>query len=334
MLKAAVIGLGIGEKHATAFQNHKEIILKKVCDLDQKKLNNLNIKFPNLLTVTDDQLILKDADIDIVSIASYDNYHANQITQAIENGKHVMAEKPLCLSLEEMIKIKNSQKQNKKVKISANHVLRSNHRFDKFRNEIDQGQFGEIFYLEADYYWGRKKKLFGWRSEMDYYSIILGAAIHMIDIVMWLLNSKPITVQVIGSDIPSKRTNLKYNSFAIILLKFKNGVIAKITGNGGCVHPHFHGLKIFGSKRTTVHDLPGAYYFDSSENNPEPVPITEPYPDKESREKVLHTFVDSILDDSVVPLVTQQDVYDVMSVCFAAEEAMNTGKTEIIKYLK
>ena len=44
--------------------------------------------------------------------------------------------------------------------------------------------------------------------------------------------------------------------------------------------------------------------------------------------------MDSILDDSVVPLVPQQDVYDVMSVCFAAEEAMNTGKTEIIKYLK
>ena len=42
-------------------------------------------------------------------------------------------------------------------------------------------------------------------------------------------------------------------------------------------------------------------------------------------------FVDSILDQSITPIVPQQDVYDVMSVCFAAEEAMNTGKNTIIK---
>ena len=36
--------------------------------------------------------------------------------------------------------------------------------------------------------------------------------------------------------------------------------------------------------------------FHSSEINFEPVPITEPYPEKEAREKVIHSFVDSILD--------------------------------------
>ena len=67
--------------------------------------------------------------------------------------------------------------------------------------------------------------------------------------------------------------------------------------------------------------------------NSEPVPIIEPYPQKEVREKVIHSFVDSILDPSITPLVPQQDVYDVMSVCFAAEEDMNTGKSIIIEYL-
>ena len=326
--------MGVGEKHALAYEDHRQVTLKKVCDFDQRKLNELKTKFPDLSMETNDQSILKDEDIDIVSIASYDNYHANQIIQAFENGKNVIAEKPLCLTQGEMLKIKATQKQNKNVRISSNHVLRSNSRFGKFKNDIQGRQFGEIFYLEGDYYWGRKNKLFGWRAEMEFYSVILGAAIHMIDLVMWLLDSKPVTAQVMGNDIPSKKTNLQYNSFVVILLQFENGVIAKLTGNGGCVHPHFHSLKIFGTERTAIHNLAGAYYLDSSEPDSDPIPVPEPYPEKETREKVIHSFVDSILDPSITPLVSQEDVYDVMSVCFAAEQAMNTGKTMKIEYLE
>ena len=62
-------------------------------------------KFPETNIFENDQSILKDDDIDIVSIASYDNYHSNQIVNAINNRKHVMAEKPLCLNRNEMLEI-------------------------------------------------------------------------------------------------------------------------------------------------------------------------------------------------------------------------------------
>jgi predicted dehydrogenase len=126
---------------------------------------------------------------------------------------------------------------------------------------------------------------------------------------------------------------LKFNSFAVILIKFENGVIAKITGNGGCVHPHYHGLKVFGTKRTAIHNLDGSAYLTSSELDSEPIPIDDPYPEKEARQKIIHSFVDSILDHTIAPIVTDSDVYDVMSVCFAAEEAMNTGNTVKVNYL-
>ena len=332
MLNAGVIGMGIGEKHALAYQNHRNTNLKTVCDFDHDKLKELNIKFPNVHMETKYQSILENDDIDIVSIASYDNFHSSQILQALESGKHVMSEKPLCLNRDEMLQIHETQKQNPDAKLSSNLVLRTNSRFGKLRKDNAEGKFGEVYYLEGDYFWGRKSKLFDWRAEMDHYSIILGAAIHMIDLVMWLLGSRPVTVQAVGNDIPNKNTNLKFNSFAVVILKFENGVIAKLTGNGGCVHPHFHGLKIFGTKQTAISNLTEAYSLDTSAINFKAVPITEPYPEKEVREKVIHTFVDSILDSSITPIVPQQDVYDVMSVCFAAEEAMNTGKSINIEY--
>ena len=333
ILNAAVIGMGVGEKHALAYENHQNIYLKTVCDFDLGKLNNLKTKFPNVSMETNDQSILENEDIDIVSIASYDNFHSNQIIQALNNGKHVMSEKPLCLTLEEMIKIHAVHKQNKNLKLSANHVLRSNSRFKKFKKDINAGKFGDVFYLEGDYYWGRKQKLFGWRAEMDFYSIILGAAIHMIDLVMWLIDAKPVSVQAMGNDIASINTNLKYNSFAVILLQFENGIIAKLTGNGGSVHPHFHGLKFFGTDQTAIQNRDGAFYLNSSEPGSESIPIVEPYPEKETRQNIIHSFVDYILDPSRTPIVPQQDVYDVMPVCFAAGEAMNTGQSINIEYL-
>ena len=236
MLNAGVIGMGIGEKHALAYQNHDEAYLKTVCDFNQEKLKELKTEFPNVSMETNDQSILEDADIDIVSIASYDNYHSKQIVKAFENGKHVVAEKPLCLNLDEMLEIKAAYKQNEDLKLSANHVLRSNSRFRRFKKDINKGKLGDIFYLECNYYWGRRQKLFGWRADMEFYSIILGAAVHMIDLVMWLLDSKPISVQAQGNDIANRNTRLRFNSFAVVLLKFENGVIAKLTGNGGCVH--------------------------------------------------------------------------------------------------
>ena len=325
--------MGVGEKHALAYENHNQVVLKSVCDFDQMKLKKYSDIFTHSILVETDQQILEDKDINIVSIASYDNYHCDQIIQALNNGKHIMAEKPLCMNREEMDKIHTAQKQNSLVKLSANHVLRSNSRFRRFKNDIINGDLGDIYYLEGDYYWGRKQKLFGWRAEMDFYSIILGAAIHMIDLVMWLMDSKPISVQAMGNDISTRETNLQFNSFSVLLLKFENGVIAKLTGNGGCVHPHFHGLKIFGTDQTVIQNRDGAFYLNSSEPGSESIPIVEPYPEKETRQNIIHSFVDYILDPSRTPIVPQQDVYDVMSVCFAAEEAIKTGKAINIEYL-
>ena len=328
-----VIGLGVGIRHVRSFESHPNCEIVSVCDFLDEKLAKEKEHNPFLKSTKDANQILEDPDIDIISVASYDNYHSSQIIQAINARKHVMAEKPLCMNIDEMVQIQAAHKQNSDIKISANHVLRTNPRFKRFKTDIANGKFGDIFYLEGDYYWGRRHKLFGWRAEMDFYSIILGAAIHMIDLVMWLMNAKPISVQAVGNDIASINTSLKYNSFAVILLQFENGIIAKLTGNGGSVHPHFHGLKIFGTEQTAIHTLTEAYNLHTSDINSELVPITEPYPEKKVREKVIHSFVDSILDPSISPLVSYQDVYDVMSVCFAAEEAMNSGKSISIEYL-
>ena len=56
---------------------------------------------------------------------------------------------------------------------------------------------------------GQKKKLYGWRSNIKDYSITLGAGIHMIDLIMWLTNSKPISVYALGNNNATQGTKFK-----------------------------------------------------------------------------------------------------------------------------
>jgi len=324
--------MGIGEKHAQTYLRHPDCNIISLCDLDSKKINKFKKDYDSILVSKDYKSIINNKNIDLVSIASYDNFHATQIIESINNHKHVFAEKPLCLTVEELKEIDKALRLNPEIKLSSNHVLRTNPRFLMMREKIKRGDFGDIFYLEGDYYWGRIHKFNEWRAKMDYYSIIHGAAIHMIDLVMWLINDRPVEVQAVGNAIATKKHLLDYNSFAVLIMKFKNGILAKVTGNGGCVHPHHHGLKIFGTQLTAIQNISDAYFIESSDENMLSNSIKEPYPAKDQRHNILTSYIDSIIDTSKSPIITQKDVFDVMSVCFASEEAMETGKTVSVNY--
>ena len=66
--------------------------------------------------------------INLVSIASYDNYHFKQILLCLRKNINVIIEKPICLKFEELIKIRKALKKSRS-KITSNMVLRVNDLF-------------------------------------------------------------------------------------------------------------------------------------------------------------------------------------------------------------
>ena len=234
----------------------------------------------------------------------------------------------------EIIDIYNLLKKKPNLKLSSNMVLRTCPLFYKVRNCILKNDMGSIYHIEADYLWGRKAKLIsGWRSEAKFYSIIHGAAVHMVDLVLWLTGKKPKTVQAIGSRIVADGTSQKFNDFAILLLEYDNQMTVKVTAHGGCVHPHFHSLKVFGKKKTFNHDSLGTFWINSSNPNDEFEMEEAAYPAKTLRKESIESFINSILNFNDYPLVSKQDVFDVMNICLSAELAMKTGNKQSITYL-
>ena len=332
-LKAGIIGLGVGRKHFEAFNRHPSCQVSSVYDFSEKKLENISNVYPDIRAVINADELLEDPDIDIVSIASYDNYHYEQIIKGINNNKHVFVEKPLCLFEKEAKEIRSLLTKHPRIKISSNLVLRTCPRFIRIKEAVTSGEMGRLFYIEGDYLWGRINKIIdGWRKDMEYYSIIYGSALHMIDLVLWLTEKLPVEVHAYGNNIATENSELKYNSFAVLLMKFEDGMIAKVTGNGACVHPHFHRLVVCGSEKTAIHDITGAKWLETSDPDAELRDIVEDYPAKENRNKVITSFVDHIINDHEPPIVPANDVFDVMSVCFAAERSIKEAKPIEIEY--
>lgn len=334
ILSIGVIGLGIGERYLDIIAEHPHSKLTYVCDFDEKKLNDIHQKYPTAKITIDAGALLCDPNIDIVMIASYDQYHFDQVMLAIKNNKHIFVEKPLCLTIEQAREIKAALALKPQLRISSNLVLRTCPKFKHLREEILNQKLGDVYHLEADYLWGRLHKLVdGWRQKMDFYSIIYGASIHMIDLTTWLLNKKPVQVMGLGNKIVAGKTGFRFNDFSVLLLKFEDGSSAKISAHGGCAHPHFHQVSVYGSKKVFSHNLGKSFWTTDSDPNVAPQDDLFDYPAKNYRGEVVKSFLDSVYYKKDLSLVTERDIFDSMSICFAAQKATENQLLEQIEYL-
>lgn len=333
MIRIGVIGYGVGAHHARAAACHPGCELVQVCDLDPAKREQALKDFPNISVTSSADELLERTDIDVVSVASYDNFHVGQVTKALFSGKHVFVEKPMCLNREECAEIADVLSRCDGLKLSSNLGLRTSSRFLGVKNAITAGAMGELYHIEAEYLWGRPFKLTdGWRAEMPFYSIIHGAAVHMVDLVNWITGERPAAVKGVGSQIVTRGTRLKYNDFASFYLEYNNGMSVMVAAHGGCVHPHFHRLAVYGTKQTFLNDLSASVWIDSSDPTVAPRSDTGSYPARNQRGLILTSFLDSISDSGAVPLVSERDIFDCMSICFAAEEAVEQGTKVEIEY--
>ena len=106
-LNVAIIGLGVGERHLRGYEDDPRVSIVKLCDFNKEKVKEIKKKYPFYQIIHDPNEILEDSKIDVISIASFDNFHSKQVIKAIENGKHVFVEKPVCLFEEELENIGN-----------------------------------------------------------------------------------------------------------------------------------------------------------------------------------------------------------------------------------
>lgn len=331
-LRAAIIGLGVGEQHISGYRRHPAVEVTRLCDLDPAKAAMARQKYPEIAFSDQPEAVLSDPDIDIVSIASYDQAHHAQVMLALQHGKHVFVEKPLCLHPHEAREIRTALALRPELKLSSNLILRRCPRFIELKQQIQAGELGKIFYLEGDYNYGRLEKVTsGWRGQQDFYSVVHGGGVHLVDLMLWLLEDEVIEVSAMGNQIASEGSGFRFNDLVVSLLRFRSGVLAKMTVNFGCVQPHFHPLQIYGTAATFKNGLHSAELYTSRDPAIAPAAVTSAYPGTHKGE-LLYRFVESILGQAPQE-VDADDVLRTMSVCFAIEQAVHACRTLSVDYI-
>jgi predicted dehydrogenase len=330
-LATAVIGLGVGESHILAYQDHPMCELKAICDFEPSVLKKMGLKYSNIKHTADPEHILKDPDIDLVSIASYDNFHAEQIVRALSFGKHVFVEKPLCQNRTELDKIVKHLNARSDLNLSSNLILRRTPRFEELKKRVNAGELGQTYHFEGSYDYGRLEKLTkGWRGEIPNYSVTHGGGIHIIDLMLWLSGKKIDEVQGTGNRIPTETSSFKGFSLTSAILRFDDGSTAQISSNFASVAPHHHKLSVYGTLGTFEQGHLGAGYFFSRDPRDRPSIVDSPYPGTQKGD-LIYNFIDSILGDTE-PLITKQEVIEAMTVSIAIDESIKTGKAQKVNY--
>lgn len=165
--------------------------------------------------------ILKDADVDTVIITTRHNLHAKMSLEALQAGKNVFVEKPLCLNEDELVEI---IKTYSTVKEKPTLTVGFNRRFSPFAVKLKQlagnGAKNIVATMNAGFIpadmWVHDLEMGGGR--------IIGEACHFIDLCSYIADSKVVAVcmNAMGEN-PEENTDN-----ASILLKYENGSNAVI----------------------------------------------------------------------------------------------------------
>lgn len=260
-LKFAILGCGrISYKHVEALiDNKKDAILVAVCDLVEEKAIKRKEQYSqaigeiNIKVYTDYHEMLKNEDIDVVTIATESGYHGKHAVDCINHGTHVLIEKPMALSIDEADRIIQLAKDKNK-KICVSHQNRFNPPIQKLRRAIEEGRFGKIINGTARILWTRDDNYYKqapWRGtkELDG-GTLMNQCIHNIDLLQWMMGSE---VERIHSERGTFLRDIEMEDFGGILIRFKNGSIGIVEGSA-CVYPKNleETLSIFGEKGTVV----------------------------------------------------------------------------------
>lgn len=204
---------------------------------------------------TDTEEMYMNEEIDAIYIATPHHLHKPMIKQAFENGKHVLCEKPVTISIEDAREISDLDQQYPTLKLGFNYNYRYDHKCYGLISAVHNGHLGEIYYANCNIFFSRNESYFEkgpWRTKKETAGggTLLIHGSHMVDIMIWALGEP---ISVIGRIDTVRFKNLEVEDLAFGIIEFKNGSYAQIN-NSLFVKPPYGlfkdkvELQIFGRK--------------------------------------------------------------------------------------
>ena len=236
-MKYALIGAGrISVNHIKAALNNKLDIVA-ICDIVPEHIdivlekNGIGDNTTIKRYIDYKLMVSENPEIELISIATESGSHAEIALYCIENGKNVIIEKPMAMSLDDCDRIIALSKE-KNVKVCACHQNRFNVAIQQLRGAIESGRFGRLSHGSIHVRWNRGKQYYDqapWRGTWaEDGGCLMNQCIHGIDLLRWMFGNE--VEEIYGTTRQQFHDYLEAEDVGMAIVKFKNGAIATIEG--------------------------------------------------------------------------------------------------------
>lgn len=233
MKRCAIIGYGgMGGYHHNMIRERLGEHLEVVGAYDVRLEQQEAAKAQGIRAYQTLQELLEDDSLDLVTIATPNNFHKALAIACLEHGKHVVCEKPVTMNTEELEDILAVAKKTGKL-----FTVHQNRRWDKdfviVKKIVQEKLLGNVYAIESRVQ-GSKRSLEGWRGAViNGGGMVYDWGIHLLDQVVWMIDSPVTEVYAHLFEIFSKEVDDNFK----VLLRFENGVSALIEVATNCFIP-------------------------------------------------------------------------------------------------
>jgi myo-inositol 2-dehydrogenase/D-chiro-inositol 1-dehydrogenase len=340
VVRFGLIGYGAwGQHHAAAIAKTESAQLVAIAEPAEASQKAARAAHPDVAVLGDYRELVRRDDLDVVDVIVPNRLHHEVATAVLASGKHLLLEKPMCLTTpqcDDLLRLA----QQKNLRIAINHEFRLSSLWGRVKKLVDQGLVGEPRYVLVElsrnpYRLGSD----GWRFDINRVgNWILEEPIHFFDLARWYLSSagEPESVYAAANSRQPGHPELQDNCSAIVhfsggayavvsqtLAAFEHHQTVKLTGTQGAVwaswsgaldrtrHPTFF-LKTFDGK--TVEELP----------------ITRSAGELFELEEQIAAVTAAVRDDRPPPCTGQDGKWSV-AMCLATQKSVQTGERVAMK---
>ena len=243
-LRAAVIGVRMGANHVKNFQAADGCEVVAACDLEPELLKKVAEEHNVPQTYAKVEKMLAEEKLDIVSVATPNTLHHPMTTAALEQGLHVLCEKPLAMNARQAEEMVETAKRNKvKLGVHFNHRMRDD--VQAIARAIQAGELGDVYFART--VWHRRKGIPLRPSFLKMDSsgggALIDLGVHILDIACYCLGF-PKLVAVNGQactkfaarDAPG--LDMDVDDFATAYCRFENGATLALEVSWASHHEH------------------------------------------------------------------------------------------------
>lgn len=340
-LRVGVIGVGMGSGHIEGYQQDGRAEVAAVCDVSGDRLRAAaeRLEIPADRRYTEAAEMFAKADLDAVSIAVPNKFHAPLTLAAFKAGCHVLCEKPMAMTVKEAEQMLAASK-----KAGKNLMINFSYRFldmsQALKQQVSAGTIGDVYFGRTA--WHRRRGIpgfGGWFTDKELAGggPLIDLGVHRVDLALWLMDyPEPVAVSgscynVIAARL-AKQAKKKYTveDLACGMVKFANGATLLVEASWAVNNAQAEEMitTLYGTKGGLVQkNLDGTYKWTAEIYTEEGGNLYTKTLDKAmvSCPSAYSEFVSSILEKRA-PSATGEEGLKVMKVLEGLYRSAETGK--------